>query len=403
MSVTNEVGGQGCLRSQARLAFVSHMVGRHPGYVPTQGQILSDLFQEAGYAVIAVSAQLSRARRLTEIVSTLSRRRRELDLLIIDVYGGPSFIAEDAASLLGRLFGKRIVMLLHGGALPEFMARFPQWSRRVLQRADQIVTPSTFLARAIAQYGFQAQIIPNVIELSDYPYQRRREIKPSLFWMRSFHPLYNPLLAVRVLARLRECGIDADLVLAGADKGYENAVRKEAASLQLKGAVRFAGFLDRAGKAREGARAGLFLNTSSVDNMPVALLEACAMGLPVVTTAVGGIPDLLTDGETGLLVPDNDEAALAAAIVRLLNEPSLAERLSINGRRLAERSAWEQVRPQWERVFSELQAQQKKTIPEVTQSSTKKHESLLKSLWVKKTFQHQGTKEQRFKEISSDL
>ena len=90
------------------------------------------------------------------------------------------------------------------------------------------------------------------------------------------------------------------------------------------------------------------------DNAPVALIEACAMGLPVVSTAVGGIPDVLQDGDTGLLVPDDDVEAMARAIVRLVSDSRLTGRLSANGRRMAGRSSWERVQPQWERLFAEL-------------------------------------------------
>jgi len=78
------------------------------------------------------------------------------------------------------------------------------------------------------------------------------------------------------------------------------------------------------------------------------------MGLPVVSTDVGGIRDLLSDGLSGLLVPDDDVQAMAEAILRLVGEPQLAERLSTNGRRLAEASSWEQVRARWQRLFAEL-------------------------------------------------
>jgi glycosyltransferase involved in cell wall biosynthesis len=88
--------------------------------------------------------------------------------------------------------------------------------------------------------------------------------------------------------------------------------------------------------------------------MPVAVVEACAMGLPVVATSVGGIPDLLVDGETGLLVPDDDHEAMTDAIIRVLMEPGLAGRLSANGLKLAEQSSWQQVRPKWESLFEEL-------------------------------------------------
>jgi L-malate glycosyltransferase len=338
----------------ARLCFVGSMVGRKMGYITQQGQILSELFERLGYRVTAVSGFLNRYRRLYDIVQTLIRKGRESDILIIEVYGGPSFIVEDIASRLGQYFNHRIIMWLHGGALPDFMARFPNWSRRVLGRANVIVTPSDFLARAVARYGFQPRIIPNVIDLSTYSYRYRREIKPRLFWMRSFQEIWNPGMAIRVLSRLKVHYPDATLVMAGPDKGIEAEVIRLAETLGLGESVRFVGFLDMEGKKREGNGADIFINTNRIDNSPVAVIEACAMGLPVVTTDIGGIPDLLAHEKTALFVPDDDDQAMALAIQNLFNNSDLAGQLSRNGRLLAERFSWEQVRPQWEALFAEI-------------------------------------------------
>ena len=75
------------------------------------------------------------------------------------------------------------------------------------------------------------------------------------------------------------------------------------------------------------------------------------MGLPVIATAVGGVPMLLEEGVTGLLVPDDDDAAMAKAVFRLIDDPQLAETLSSGGRTLAERARWDRVGPQWHRVL----------------------------------------------------
>ncbi|MGH7717526.1 MAG: glycosyltransferase family 4 protein [Gemmatimonadaceae bacterium] len=332
------------------------MLGRNAGYATSQSQFLAGRLASAGHQVIAVSSRLSRAGRLSDVVGTLVRNRKRVDVVIIDVFGGLSFVLEDVASLLGRRFGHRIILVLHGGAFPDFAARSPRWTRRVLNRADVVITPSEYLCETAKRLGYDAHVIPNTIDMAEYPYRVRDQVSPRLLWMRSYHPLYNPMMAVRVLARLRSVFSNATLVMAGADKGFEHDVRRVAAELDVSGAVRFAGFLDHEAKVREGDAADIYLNTNRVDNTPVSVIEACAMGLPVIATAVGGLAHMLRDGETGLLVPDDDDEAMAAAAQKLISDPSLAKRLSMNGRGLALRSHWQNVRPQWESVFRQVLA-----------------------------------------------
>ncbi|HWP42236.1 MAG TPA: hypothetical protein VNO14_03295, partial [Blastocatellia bacterium] len=193
------------------------MLGRNFGYVTTQGEILSDLFRGAGYECISVSSHINRFRRLADIVSSIISLRDRIDIVIIDVYGGLSFVIEDVSSWLSERLGKPVIMLLHGGALPVFMARHPRWSRRVLSRAAALVSPSPFLSCAVGEYGFEARVIPNVIDLGAYPYRHRRQVSPRLFWMRQFHSIWNPMMALRVLSRLRRACPEATLVMAGPD------------------------------------------------------------------------------------------------------------------------------------------------------------------------------------------
>jgi glycosyltransferase involved in cell wall biosynthesis len=357
MKVVDEIA------KRPRLLFAGSMVGRNPGHITQQGQILADLFQREGYEVRSASALLNRYGRLADITTTLARHRGDVDVVVLEVYGGPSFVVEDITSWLGSRLGLPIIMWLHGGALPEFMAKFPGWTKRVLRRAHTIVTPTDFLARTVAQHGFEARIIPNVIELDSYPYRHREAVAARLFWMRSFHPIWNPNMALRVMARLRDSLPGASLVMAGPDKGSLPDVIRQTQSLGLGDRVRFAGFLDQEGKTREGGAADIYINTNHIDNAPVGVLEACAMGLPVITTSVGGIPDLFDHGETALFVRDDDDEGMARSVQGLCSNPDLAALLSRNGRRLAECFSWEQVRPRWEQLFSELSGRREPATP----------------------------------------
>ena len=340
--------------SRPRVCIVGALVGRHPGRVTTQAEKLWDMLEAAGYPVIAVSTSQSRYMRLAEIAATIVRRRHEIDVLVVYTYGLMSFVVEDLATALGRRFGIPIVMAPCGGTLPWFMKKFPRWTARVFARADVLVCQSSYLARAFQERGHHPRVIPNIIDLAGYRHRRRDVLAPRLFWMRTFEDLYNPLLALRTLARVCVHYPEATLVLAGQDAPFRQVVEARVRELGLARAVRFAGFLDLAGKQREADASDIFLNTPRIDNRPICVVEAAALGLPVVSTDVGGMRDLLVHEQTALLVPDDDDRAMADAVLRLVADSELAQRLSVNGRALAEHSAIDLVQPQWERLLDEM-------------------------------------------------
>src|SRR5262249_46220522 len=116
--------------------------------------------------------------------------------------------------------------------------------------------------------------------------------------------------------------------------------------LGLECDVTFAGRVDNDQIAALYRSASIFLNPSRVDNMPISLLEAMASGVPIVSTAVGGIPFLVEDGTTALLVHPGDPSAMAEAALRLLADDALADRLVAAGVAAAQAHTWERVRPQ---------------------------------------------------------
>jgi len=325
-----------------RVGLIGPMLGSNPGWAVGQGEVLAGLLARDGWDVRTASHRVNRWLRLADVATSPWRWRGKVDVLVLLVFSGPAFRLVEAASAAASRLGMPMIFWLHGGNLAEFAGRHPERVRRVLARGRVSVAPSKFLARP-----FGARVIPNVVDLDQYPYRHRPQVAPRLLWMRTFHELYRPDLALRVLERLKVTG--ATLTMAGQDKGLLAETRRRAAEMGLD--VRFPGFLDAEGKRREFAGHDVFLNTNRVDNAPVSILEAAAFGLPVVSTDVGGIPSLLRDGEEALLVSEGDAEAMAAAVLRLLEEPGLAGRLSAAGREVAERSSWPRVRPLWEELL----------------------------------------------------
>jgi glycosyltransferase involved in cell wall biosynthesis len=90
--------------------------------------------------------------------------------------------------------------------------------------------------------------------------------------------------------------------------------------------------------------------------MPLVLLEALAMGLPVVATDIPGIRDLVADGRNGFLVPPGDPAAMRAALLRITADPDGYQRMSAESRRVAGQYSWDRIGAEFERLYAEAGA-----------------------------------------------
>lgn len=319
------------------------------------GEELAERLRRRGFHLKLTSRSRSRLYRVADILVTTWLSRHSYDVAQIDVYSGSAFRWAEWATGLVRRIGKPFVLTLRGGNLPAFARKHPARIARLLSSATAVTAPSDYLASAMHNTRSDIVVIPNPIELESYIYSERANPSARLIWLRAFHRIYNPKLAVRVLAAIVADREDAHLTMVGPDKdGSLEEVRAEAARLGVLDRVLFTGGVPKADVARWLSTGDIFLNTTTMDNAPVSVLEAMATGLPVVSTAVGGIPYLLDDGDNGLLVPTGDADAMARAVKRLLHEPGLAARLSRNARLKSESFGWNATLPRWETLLVEL-------------------------------------------------
>lgn len=338
------------------IAFLGPALGGHEGWVTTQGEVLAGLFTADGHTALLSSTELSPVRRALDHARDLFEWRRTVDVAVVSVFSGRAFALADESLTWARALGVPSIAWLHGGDLPTLGHKHPRWARRVLRTADAVVAPTAYLARWAETFVENVQVIPNVLDLDAYQFRNRDSLRPRLLWMRTFHELYDPGSAVRVLATLRSAGVDASLTMAGQDKGLLESTRALAVALDVQDAVRFPGFVSGADKAALLDEHDIFLNTNLVDNAPVTVLEAAASGLVVVSTDAGGVPDLLAGGEAALLVPANDPRAMAVAVEGLLADPAAASRLAKGARAVADRSSWPRVRDAWLGCCNQIQS-----------------------------------------------
>jgi glycosyltransferase involved in cell wall biosynthesis len=95
----------------------------------------------------------------------------------------------------------------------------------------------------------------------------------------------------------------------------------------------------------------VFVNSSTVDNQPLSILEAFAAGIPVVSTPTGGIAAMVRDGETGSIVAPDDPAAMASAVDDLLSHPARARQMALRAREELQLYTWTKARKQWADVY----------------------------------------------------
>jgi len=343
--------------SGVRVGIVGPLLGHHPGWVISQGERLADRLASDGIVVRTTSGHIGRVARAADTVRAIHGWSGEVDVAVVMVFSGPAFAVTSLACRAARATGLPVVLWLHGGNLPDFAHRHPRWVGRVLGRARAIVAPSAYLARAVptdadtdraAGTGRPVMIIPNIIDTTVTPFTSRTPLRPRLLWMRTFHPLYRPEWAVETLLLLERFP-DATLTMAGQDRGELAAVRSAAAAAGLADRVRFAGFLDAEGKERAFTDHDVFLNTTATDNAPVSLLEAAAHGLPIVSTAVGGIPDLFPDRVAAVLA--DDPQGLADGVSEVLTDVGLARSVSASAHERSCECTWERVGPRWHRLL----------------------------------------------------
>ena len=258
------------------------------------------------------------------------------------------------ALLVARAFGRGALLNYHSGEAEDHLRN---WRTAVplTRLAHRIVVPSGYLTEVFGRFGLTAEAIHNFVDADSIPHRERANLRPIFLSNRNFEAHYNVSCCLRAFSRVQQRVPSASLIVAG--YGTQSELLQDLAKkLELRN-VRFTGRVSPGEMGRLLNEADILLNSPDIDNMPLSLIEAQAAGLPVVSTWTGGIPYIVTDGETGLLVPPGDDEAMARAALRLLDEPGLALRLSRAARATClERFTWPAVQEAWVRVYRELAA-----------------------------------------------
>lgn len=310
-------------------------------------QILGPLLEREGYAVYYASSKSNKALRLLDMITSCLRYSKKVDVVLMDTYSTQNFYYAWIIGLICRRHKLPYLPILHGGDLPKRLHAHPRKSASLFNNAMSCIAPSLYIKEAFEQKGYRRLIhIPNAIKLVDYPISKKTFEVPKLLWVRSFSEIYNPKLAITVLKSLQNKFPEAELCMVGPDSdGSLKAVIDLANKLHVD--VKITGKLTKQEWVTLSKDYNIFINTTNFDNMPVSVIEAMALGLPVVSTNVGGMPYLITNQMDGILVAPDNMPDMVNAILGVMSNSLKREDIITNARLKVEQFDWEIIKKQW--------------------------------------------------------
>jgi len=249
-----------------------------------------------------------------------------------------------------------VIVNYRGGEAKTYFEKSFKWVKPSLGKAREIVVPSGYLEKVFGDFGVTTRVVPNIINLDRFkPVDQNTKKAPNqgfkLIITRNLEAIYGIETAIKALAIARQHVPGIFLAIAGT--GPQQAQLEQLAKqLDIHGVVSFVGRLDAEQIVDFYQSADVMLNPTTVDNMPNSVLESLASGVPVVTTNVGGIPYIVEQDETALMVAVGDAKAMADEIVRLYQEPETRKKLIENGLNAVQPYAWPQVKGQWLSLYN---------------------------------------------------
>ncbi|WP_299060631.1 glycosyltransferase family 4 protein [uncultured Polaribacter sp.] len=308
--------------------------------------VLSALLVSEGYSVKIASDKTSKLLRLLDMCYTLFINRKKVDYVLIDTFSTINFYYALIISQLSRVFNLKYIPILHGGNLPERLNKNKHYCDLIFKNSYKNIAPSNYLKSAFEEKGYATVFIPNVLEVEKYNFKKRHQLKPNLLWVRAFKEIYNPTLAIKVLYELKKQFPKAKLCMVGpfVDNSYKETL-KLVNKYELVNSVEFTDVLLKEDWHKKSVDYDVFINTTNFDNTPVSVMEAMALGLPVVSTNVGGLPFLINNKVDGILVENKNSTKMVAEILNVLNGnyPSISEK----AREKVEGFSWEFVKNKW--------------------------------------------------------
>ncbi len=298
----------------------------------------------------------------------LLARVRAYDVIHIFSASYTSFVlAPTPAIIVSKLYRKKIILNYRSGEAEDHLQRWRRTAIPTIRMVDRIVVPSGYLVDVFGRFNLSANSIFNFVETDSFKFRKRNPLRPVFLSNRNLEPLYNVACTLRAFAIIQSRMPDARLIVAG-NGSRQDALKELASELRLRNVE----FVGRAAPEKIYSlydEADIYLNSPDIDNMPGSILEAFASGLPVVTTNAGGIPYIVTDRVTGMMVERNDHEAMAERALMLLGDERLALEIAARAREECKKYEWDAVKSEWINLYYDTAGKQSLEVSGIVNAS----------------------------------
>jgi glycosyltransferase involved in cell wall biosynthesis len=286
---------------------------------------------------------------------------------VIHIHGYPHFLA-DYLTVTRPCHRKPLVLTFHG-SFHQFTSRklayFKKLHNLLLLRfaglVDRFIAVSQAEKAEVVKLGVAKKSVEVVYNGISERYaklqrgKRRGTGEKKILYLGRLTSSKNPELLIKAMLYVAESVKEAKLIMAGPDWGERRSLENLVSQLGMETAVQFTGEVNEEQKMNLLASCDILVHPSLQDIFSLSVLEATAAGLPAVAFKVGGNAEMVLDGQTGILVGETTAEALSAAIVNILSNDELAEKMGREAREYtSSKFSWEETVSRLEKIYYDL-------------------------------------------------
>lgn len=280
----------------------------------------------------------------------LSKALKADVIVVVSSSGSYLYAKALPALLLGKVFRRPVVLDFVGGGVVDKLNGKDTILMRCIRSFDCVLVPTRVFERVFLEARIPCQVFPHIVAVERFSPSKKKLTSPVLFAAKNLADESGFEMLLRAFAEIKKTHPEARFIIAG-DGPKRPALLELVRELAVSG-VEFLGSRSYEEMPALFESATILVHGPRYESFGLVLVEALASGTPVVSTNVGGIPDIINDGVNGFLVDYNDHLSMASRVRTLLDDREVYDRFVVNGLRSAEAYSGRSLCPELIRILT---------------------------------------------------